>query len=56
MTTEPTPKSVLAVGAHPDDLEIMCAGTLTKYTKLGIKVSMAIATPIMAGVISKVES
>ncbi len=25
--------NVLAVGAHPDDLEILCAGTLTKYAK-----------------------
>jgi LmbE family N-acetylglucosaminyl deacetylase len=49
MTTEPTPKSVLAVGAHPDDLEIMCAGTLAKYAKLGIKVSMAVATDGSAG-------
>jgi len=26
---------VLAVGAHPDDLEINCYGTLAKYVKLG---------------------
>jgi len=32
---------VLAVGAHPDDLEILCGGTLTKYAKLGHKVIMA---------------
>ncbi len=37
-------KSVLAVGAHPDDLEILCAGTLAKYVKQGVKVTMAIAT------------
>ena len=32
---------VLAVGAHPDDLEILCGGTLVKYAKLGHKVTMA---------------
>lgn len=32
---------VLGVGAHPDDLEILCGGTLAKYVKLGHKVIMA---------------
>ena len=32
--------NVLAVGCHPDDLEISCAGTLAKYVKLGHKVVM----------------
>lgn len=31
---------VLAVGAHPDDLEILCAGTLAKYVRLGHEVVM----------------
>jgi LmbE family N-acetylglucosaminyl deacetylase len=35
---------VLAVGAHPDDLEILCGGTLAKYAKRGDHVSMAVAT------------
>ena len=35
---------VLAVGAHPDDLEILCAGTLAKYAKQGHHVTMAVAT------------
>ncbi len=35
---------VLAVGAHPDDLEILCAGTLAKYARQGAHVSMAVAT------------
>ncbi len=26
---------VMAVGAHPDDIEILCAGTLAKYTARG---------------------
>ena len=32
--------TVLAVGAHPDDLEFQCAGTLSKYRKAGHKVVM----------------
>jgi LmbE family N-acetylglucosaminyl deacetylase len=35
---------VLAVGAHPDDLEILCAGTLAKYAAQGASVTMAVAT------------
>ncbi len=35
---------VLAVGAHPDDLEILCAGTLAKYAAGGHSVTMAVAT------------
>ena len=29
---------VLAIGCHPDDLEIACYGTLAKYAKLGHEV------------------
>ena len=32
--------NVLAVGCHPDDLEIGCGGTLAKYVKRGDKVFM----------------
>jgi len=32
---------VLAVGAHPDDLEILCAGTLAKFKKDGAEIFMA---------------
>lgn len=32
--------NILAVGAHPDDLELLCAGTLAKYAKSGNKVYM----------------
>jgi LmbE family N-acetylglucosaminyl deacetylase len=35
---------ILAVGAHPDDLEILCAGTLAKYSARGDQVFMAIST------------
>jgi LmbE family N-acetylglucosaminyl deacetylase len=35
---------VLAVGAHPDDIEFLCAGTLAKYKRLGHEVAIAVAT------------
>lgn len=35
---------ILAVGAHPDDLEILCGGTLAKYAERGDQVFMAIST------------
>lgn len=36
--------NILAVGAHPDDVETMCAGTLAKYAAQGHKVYIATAT------------
>ncbi len=36
--------NILAVGAHPDDVETMCAGTLAKYAAQGHKVFIATAT------------
>lgn len=33
--------NILAVGAHPDDIEALCGGTLAKYSKQGHKVFMA---------------
>jgi len=35
---------VLAFGAHPDDLEILCAGTLAKFARRGDSVTLAVAT------------
>lgn len=35
---------ILAVGAHPDDLEILCGATLAKYSRLGHDVTMAVLT------------
>jgi len=35
---------VLAFGPHPDDIEILCAGTLAKYKKQGHDVGVAIMT------------
>ena len=36
--------NILAIGAHPDDIELSCGGTLAKYAKLGHKVFTATAT------------
>ena len=36
--------SVLAIGAHPDDIEILCGGTMALYAEAGAKVTFAIAT------------
>ncbi|MGD9518804.1 MAG: PIG-L deacetylase family protein [Armatimonadota bacterium] len=40
---------VLAVGAHPDDIEILCGGTLARYAGVGHKVFIGIATDGAAG-------
>lgn len=36
--------NILAIAAHPDDIEILCAGTLARYAEGGHTVSMAIFT------------
>jgi LmbE family N-acetylglucosaminyl deacetylase len=38
------PLRVLAIGAHPDDIEIRCGGTLAKYARAGHHVMMGYAT------------
>lgn len=37
-------KKILAIGAHPDDLEVGCYGTLLKHKKQGDEVHMALTT------------
>jgi LmbE family N-acetylglucosaminyl deacetylase len=34
----------MAIVAHPDDIEILCAGTLARYAETQHKVTMAIFT------------
>ena len=36
--------NILAIGAHPDDLEIACGGTLIRYVNEGHKVSMCVVS------------
>ncbi|WP_135547907.1 PIG-L deacetylase family protein [Paenibacillus cymbidii] len=36
--------NILAIGAHPDDIELQCAGTLAKYARRGDRVTIAVAT------------
>jgi LmbE family N-acetylglucosaminyl deacetylase len=36
--------NILCVAAHPDDIEILCAGTLIRYANEGHKITMAIFT------------
>jgi LmbE family N-acetylglucosaminyl deacetylase len=36
--------SVLAFGAHPDDLEFQIGGTLARYAQMGARVTMAVVT------------
>lgn len=45
MSTDPASVKVLAIHAHPDDIEIQCAGTLLKLIQLGCQVSVATMTP-----------
>ncbi|MDA2916152.1 PIG-L family deacetylase [Nitrospinae bacterium AH_259_B05_G02_I21] len=36
--------NILAIGAHPDDIEIGCGGTLIKYSREGHQVYLLVAT------------
>ena len=36
--------NILAIGAHPDDIEYGCAGTLIKYRRQGHKIFLCVAT------------
>ena len=36
--------NVLAIGAHPDDLEAFCGGTLARYAQNGDNVIMCVVT------------
>ncbi len=43
-------RAVLAIGAHPDDIELGCGGTLAKYKDLGYKVYAMVMTSGEEGV------
>src|SRR5881628_499450 len=48
--------NILALGAHPDDIEIGCGGTLLKYTKAGHGVYLMVLTEGAQGGSAKVRS
>ncbi len=49
MAEKDGPMRVLAIGAHPDDLEVLVGGTLAKYAQRGDEVIMAVVTDGAAG-------
>ena len=40
--------NILAIGAHPDDVEFLCAGTLALYASEGHKIYIAVAVFLLA--------
>src|SRR5438552_9725640 len=40
MNLEPSPVDALAVGAHPDDIELVVGGTLIKLVSMGYKTAV----------------
>jgi bacillithiol biosynthesis deacetylase BshB1 len=47
---------ILAIGAHPDDVELSCGGTLAKHVKLGKKVAVVDLTEGELGSRGSVET
>src|SRR5438876_8578085 len=43
-TTLPLPQRVLAVGAHPDDIEFGCGATLARWARDGAHVELVVLT------------
>ncbi|MBI4038769.1 PIG-L family deacetylase [Candidatus Daviesbacteria bacterium] len=44
MKSAPSPKTILAVGAHPDDIDIGCSGSISKWIKKGAKAYYLVLT------------
>ena len=44
-----SPRTVLAVGSHPDDIELGCGGTLARHVARGDRVIMLVITKGQAG-------
>src|ERR1700742_5107349 len=45
MSTSNNVPRVLAIHAHPDDIELQCAGTLIRLKQQGCAISLATMTP-----------
>ncbi len=41
--------NILAIGAHPDDIEYACAGTLIRHAQKGDRVFLLVVTDGSAG-------
>jgi LmbE family N-acetylglucosaminyl deacetylase len=50
MSTFYTPKSVMVIVAHPDDIEFTCAGTLARWVQGGTKVAYVLCTSGEVGI------
>jgi LmbE family N-acetylglucosaminyl deacetylase len=44
MAKKPEPMRILALGAHPDDIEVGCGGTLIKYAETGHRIFLMVMT------------
>lgn len=44
MTHKSAPRRILAIHAHPDDVEFQCAGTLARLKRLGCEITIATMT------------
>lgn len=49
MKSAPNPKVVLAVGAHPDDIDIGCSGSISKWVRQGAKAYYLVLTDSSKG-------
>jgi len=55
-TNVPRSPSVMAVGAHADDIEIEAGGTLEKYFRLGYAVDYVMSTNNMSGGVNSLDA
>ena len=44
MNISQDPMNILAIGAHPDDIEYGCGGTLIKYRQGGHRIYLLVIT------------
>lgn len=51
----PSPPRILAIGAHPDDVEIYCLGLLLRLQRAGWAIGWAVATDGLAGLSADAE-
>ena len=47
---------ILAIGAHPDDVELACSGTIAKHVRLGYSVAVVDLTEGELGTRGTVET